>query len=143
MPVWPRRSNPSSVCQNGLLQLLVDVNFLSDITAISAGMLLFVCRCLRRAHSWLCLDKDELATFRKHLRTGIDPFDLDVYEPYLTSLRANSYHRSATLLGLFANIHPMHQHNRGTLSSTEKHNCLALAKPPPRFASLPIGGTER
>eukprot|EP00045_Choanoeca_perplexa_P016469 m.223513 g.223513 ORF g.223513 m.223513 type:complete len:936 (-) comp17271_c0_seq2:16-2823(-) len=118
-----RQETPATVCQDGLLQLLVDVNFLSDITALSA-------------------EKDELATFRKQLRAGIDPFDLDVYEPYLVSLRANSYHRSATLLGLFANIHPMHQHNRGTLSSTEKHNCLALAKPPPRFAPLPIGGTE-
>jgi hypothetical protein len=85
-----------------------------------------------------------LQALRARLRDAIDPFDLDVFEPYLTKGRAALRQRTAVVLGLLLPSQAALASVAGSVpvTSGSQSNILPLAPTAPRFASLPIGGTD-
>eukprot|EP00051_Salpingoeca_urceolata_P002260 m.48551 g.48551 ORF g.48551 m.48551 type:complete len:1022 (+) comp12009_c0_seq2:147-3212(+) len=121
----------SDVSQDGLLQLMVDAQLAGDVLLAS------------ELHSDGTSGgaRSGLASVVRSIRTRIDPFDLDVYAPFLDDTRSRIYQRCGVLLGLLTHLKPLSQTTSSAmLSSSESHNMLPLAPVAPRLPLLPVGG---
>ncbi|XP_071171265.1 conserved oligomeric Golgi complex subunit 1-like [Mytilus edulis] len=74
------------------------------------------------------------------LEEKIDPFDLDVFTPYIQSHLLKQAQRSAVLYGLVTNIDRLSMYGGGrtTSSQQEQHNVLPLTVCQNRFTLLPL-----
>ncbi|XP_076443565.1 conserved oligomeric Golgi complex subunit 1-like isoform X2 [Babylonia areolata] len=75
------------------------------------------------------------------LEEHVDPFDLDVFSPYIQTNLMKATQRSAVLLGALSvsDRHAMLTSGRPAMGSQEQHNVLALTSCSARFPLLPIG----
>uniref|UniRef100_A0A8C5X8Z2 Conserved oligomeric Golgi complex subunit 1 n=1 Tax=Malurus cyaneus samueli TaxID=2593467 RepID=A0A8C5X8Z2_9PASS len=72
------------------------------------------------------------------LEGHIDPFDLDVFTPHLTSNLNRLVQRTSVLFGLLTGTEHQYTSRGGALSSQELHNILPLASSQIRFGLLPL-----
>ncbi len=118
------------------MQLLVDLRLIQDVCAGGRS------QALAAPGASTADDAPVLALLGELLskvQAAVDPFDYDVYEPYLKATRGALYQRLSLLLGHFTSLQPQHQQVRVNLSSTDQANTMAVAPTAPRFATLPIG----
>ncbi|KAK7465202.1 hypothetical protein BaRGS_00037631 [Batillaria attramentaria] len=75
------------------------------------------------------------------LEEHVDPFDLDVFSPYIQSNLMKAAQRSAVLLGTLSSSdrHAMLSTSRPSLGGQEQHNVLPLTNCSARFPLLPLG----
>ncbi|KAK7116850.1 conserved oligomeric Golgi complex subunit 1-like isoform X2 [Littorina saxatilis] len=75
------------------------------------------------------------------LEGHVDPFDLDVFSPYIQSNIMKATQRSAVLLGALSmsDRHAMLSSGRPTMGGQEQHNVLPLTTCTARFPLLPLG----
>uniref|UniRef100_A0A8C3N9E5 Conserved oligomeric Golgi complex subunit 1 n=1 Tax=Geospiza parvula TaxID=87175 RepID=A0A8C3N9E5_GEOPR len=72
------------------------------------------------------------------LEGHIDPFDLDVFTPHLSSNLNRLVQRTSVLFGLLTGTENQYTSRGGALSSQELHNILPLASSQIRFGLLPL-----
>lgn len=121
--------------QPACVQLLFDFNFASDVLIggeeVSSG-----------TSSTGSGERGTSAVeaARQRLTSLVDPFDLDVFAPFLRESRARLYQRTALLLGFFAQLRPLHAGARTAPAATDRHSLLPVCNPAPRMALLPVAG---
>lgn len=111
------------ISQDGHVQLLVDLRFLQDVCSGGRshalhGTSLSEVESSASAGSTTgdqeapspatAASVAELPALCQQVQAAIDPFDLDVYEPFLKKARAVMYNCSAVLLGHFTALQPQH-----------------------------------
>ncbi|XP_068741346.1 conserved oligomeric Golgi complex subunit 1-like isoform X2 [Montipora capricornis] len=120
----------SSLTQNQALQVTFDLKFL---TAILAG----------RGED----DTSDFTTRREQvldsLESCVDPFDLDVFTPYIAANLNRQLQRCGVLFGVLASLDKHSTHSFGVTQrpssgSPDQHNIMPLAPNPPRFTLLPL-----
>ena len=116
--------------QASYVQLMFDFNFISDVLAGAAS----------EEQGVPVPDDARVEATRQRLTGLVDPFDLDVFAPFLREGRARLYQRTALLLGYFAQLRPLHAGARTAPSATDRHNLLAVCNTAPRMALLPVAG---
>lgn len=104
-------SASSSISQSGYVQLLVDLWLLQDVCAGGRSQALADASSTSEAGSQSFAAEEAsaaLAGLVSKVSSAIDPFDLDVYQPYLKQIRSTLYQRLSLLLGHFASLQPQH-----------------------------------
>ncbi|XP_005402145.1 PREDICTED: conserved oligomeric Golgi complex subunit 1 isoform X2 [Chinchilla lanigera] len=117
--------------QNWVLQLLYDLRYLSVVLTTKQEM--------KSGHS-----KPDSRTEKvtDHLEALIDPFDLDVFTPYLNSNLNLLVQRTSVLFGLVTGTENQYTPRSSTFNSQEAHNILPLASSQIRFGLLPLSMTS-
>ncbi|XP_005415133.1 PREDICTED: conserved oligomeric Golgi complex subunit 1-like, partial [Chinchilla lanigera] len=77
-----------------------------------------------------------------NLEALIDPFDLDVFTPYLNSNLNLLVQRTSVLFGLVTGTENQYTPRSSTFNSQEAHNILPLASSQIRFGLLPLSMTS-
>ena len=127
------------ISQDGLVQILFDVGVLSDVL-LGDGVAFRPGTKGASGESTVVADADAL---QARIRGEIDPFDLDVFSPFIKASLIKSYHRTSVLYGFFTQLNPTHAGQRPVISSTESHNMVGVADVAPRFPMLPLGTQTR
>ncbi|KAK2564404.1 Conserved oligomeric Golgi complex subunit 1 [Acropora cervicornis] len=124
------QENKPSITQNQALQVLFDLKVL---TAILVGR-----------------GEDETSEFTNRreqviesLESCVDPFDLDVFTPYVALNVSRQLQRCGVLFGVVASLDKHSTHSFGATQrpssgSHDQHNVMPLAPNPPRFTLLPL-----
>nr|XP_058952613.1 conserved oligomeric Golgi complex subunit 1-like [Pocillopora verrucosa] len=124
------KEHKSSLTQNRALQILFDLRF---ITTILMG----------RAED----DDSEFSKRLEHvidtLESCIDPFDLDVFSPHMTTNVNRQLQKCGVLFGVLSSLDKHFSHSFGVTQrpspgSQDQHNVMPLAPNPPRFNLLPL-----
>ncbi|KAJ8251733.1 hypothetical protein GJAV_G00224550 [Gymnothorax javanicus] len=76
------------------------------------------------------------------LEGHIDPFDLDVFTPHLSSNLSRVSQRTSVLLGLLTGAEKQFSSRGNTVSSQEPYNILPLASSQIRFGLLPLSMSQ-
>ncbi|XP_015773605.1 PREDICTED: conserved oligomeric Golgi complex subunit 1-like isoform X1 [Acropora digitifera] len=118
------QENKPSITQNQALQVLFDLKVL---TAILVGR-----------------GEDETSEqVIESLESCVDPFDLDVFTPYVALNVSRQLQRCGVLFGVVASLDKHSTHSFGATQrpssgSHDQHNVMPLAPNPPRFTLLPL-----
>jgi hypothetical protein len=101
------------ICQDGHVQLLVDLRFLQDICSGGRSQALDAVEDVDAKESPSSEAGDGgggalLSTLLSRVHAAIDPFDMDVYDPFLKKSRAILLSCSTVLLGHFASLQSQH-----------------------------------
>ncbi|XP_063970712.1 conserved oligomeric Golgi complex subunit 1-like [Lytechinus pictus] len=122
----------------------------SKLTQPQALQLLFDVRFIGSVMSGRGEDKKENSQFTGQLQRlidllegFIDPFDLDVFTPHMTSNLNRHVHRSSLLLGFLTSPdrHMFSGHRSSSAGYQEQHNVLPLTTKQVRFSLLPLSTT--
>lgn len=126
-----------SVSTNCYIQLLFDVMFLMDVLLGDGMQEIPITPEVVTPSKTMHLRSTDILNA---LRGKIDPFDLEVFEPFLKENRSKSYQRAGVMLGLLTQVHPgTHSGTRAVLLSSDNHTALPVAPVPARFPLLPSG----
>ncbi|XP_019065564.1 conserved oligomeric Golgi complex subunit 1 [Fukomys damarensis] len=117
--------------QNWALQLLYDLRYLSMVLTIKEEM--------KSGHS---KPDSRIEKVTDYLEALIDPFDLDVFTPYLNSNLNRLVQRTSVLFGLVTGTVNQFTPRSSTFNSQEAHNILPLASSQIRFGLLPLSMTS-
>ncbi|CAH1796613.1 unnamed protein product [Owenia fusiformis] len=115
--------------QTKALQLIFDIKFLSGILS------------KKDDSSASKLNQKRVAKIVDKLESKVDPFDLDVFSPYMQSHLYKHIQRCSVLFGSLTSLdkHGTFMSTRGTTSgSQEQHNVLPLSTCTTRFNLLPF-----
>ncbi|XP_031572017.1 conserved oligomeric Golgi complex subunit 1-like [Actinia tenebrosa] len=127
----------TSLPQNRSLQCLFDFKFIS---AIFAG----------RSDEPIQESTESFSVRREavidSLEGVVDPFDLDVFSPYLAANLNRQLQRCGVLFGVLVSLDKHSNHSFGVTSrpsgSQDQHNIMPLAPNPPRFTLLPLSSHQ-
>jgi len=124
---------PISVSQDGAVQLLFDINFISDV---------FSARAFGNDPEENKNFNARLETVRSQLKELIDPFDLIVYERPLQESRARYYIRCEVLLGNFLRLNRLYTGIKPSAIASDRDNMISLAPVVAKFPLLPISSLK-
>ncbi|KAI3738585.1 hypothetical protein L2E82_28622 [Cichorium intybus] len=141
-------SNTTRVSEKGVLQVLLDLRFVSDI--LSGGDLNGneeTSKTLKTSKSGYrrkqdvqqkkSVIKDRLDGLMNRLSQKLDPIDWLTYEPYLMENEKQCYLRHAVLFGFFVQLHRMYTDTMQKLPTNSESNIMRCSTIP-RFKYLPI-----
>ncbi|CAH3019344.1 unnamed protein product [Porites evermanni] len=119
-----------TLTQNQALQVMFDLKFM---TSILAG----------RGEGEGSEFTNRLEKVLDALESCVDPFDLDVFSPYIATNLNKQLQRCGVLFGVLASLdkHATHSFgvtHRPSSGSHDQHNVMPLAPNPPRFTLLPL-----
>ncbi|MEJ1284075.1 component of oligomeric golgi complex 1 [Cricetulus griseus] len=114
--------------QNRALQLLYDLRYL-NIVLTSKG---------EEVKSGRSKPDSRIEKVTERLEALIDPFDLDVFTPHLSSNLNRLVQRTSVLFGLVTGTENQFASRSSTFNSQEPHNILPLASSQIRFGLLPL-----
>uniref|UniRef100_H0VUN9 Conserved oligomeric Golgi complex subunit 1 n=1 Tax=Cavia porcellus TaxID=10141 RepID=H0VUN9_CAVPO len=97
---------------------------------------------LQLLYDLLLYDLRIVLSMTEHLEALIDPFDLDVFTPYLNSNLHLLVQRTSVLFGLVTGTENQFTPRSSSLNSQEAHNILPLASSQIRFGLLPLSMTS-
>ncbi|XP_004860624.1 conserved oligomeric Golgi complex subunit 1 isoform X1 [Heterocephalus glaber] len=117
--------------QNWALQLLYDLRYLSIVLTTKEEM--------KSGHS---KPDSRIEKVTDHLEALIDPFDLDVFTPFLNSNLNRLVQRTSVLFGLVTGTENQFTPRSSMFNSQEAHNILPLASSQIRFGLLPLSMTS-
>uniref|UniRef100_H0W5X7 Conserved oligomeric Golgi complex subunit 1 n=1 Tax=Cavia porcellus TaxID=10141 RepID=H0W5X7_CAVPO len=117
--------------QNWALQLLYDLRYLRIVLSSKQEM--------KSGHGKLDCRTEKVT---EQLEALIDPFDLDVFTPYLNSNLHLLVQRTSVLFGLVTGTENQFTPRSSSLNSQEAHNILPLASSQIRFGLLPLSMTS-
>lgn len=108
--IEPEAEERTKISPAGYVQLLVDLRCLQDICAGGRSSALSPTSSAGENGSETREETvtSRLPTLISAVSSAIDPFDLDVYEPFLKKTRGMLYQRLSLLLGHFATLQPQH-----------------------------------
>lgn len=120
----------STLTQNQALQVMFDLKFM---TSILVG----------RGEGEGSEFTNRLEKVLDALESCVDPFDLDVFSPYIATNLNKQLQRCGVLFGVLASLdkHATHSFgvtHRPSSGSYDQHNVMPLAPNPPRFTLLPL-----
>lgn len=108
------------VSQDGYVQLLVDLRYLQDICSGGRSQALDAAEdadakdaAAAAAEAGDAGGGALLSSLLARVHAAIDPFDMDVYDPFLKKSRAVLLSCSTVLLGHFTSLQPQHAQVRG------------------------------
>ncbi|KAI8578447.1 hypothetical protein K450DRAFT_246858 [Umbelopsis ramanniana AG] len=115
-------ADENKLTEKGALQLLFDLQFLSKLLQSSTG-------------------SDPLKTVLNQVKSKIDPINMRVFQPFITTNIERNYSKCAVMLGLLfpSSRRPASITRKHASSTSELPNILPAAEQVPRFALLPIG----
>ncbi|KAM5272620.1 conserved oligomeric Golgi complex subunit 1 [Ctenodactylus gundi] len=120
------------VTQNRALQLLYDLRYLS-IMLMAKG---------KERKAGRSRPDARIEKVTEQLEALIDPFDLDVFTPHLSSNLSRLVQRTSVLFGLLTGTENQLTPRSSTFNSQEPHNILPLASSQIRFGLLPLSMTS-
>lgn len=108
--IEPEAEERTNISPAGYVQLLVDLRCLQDICAggRSSALSSIAVAGENGNETREEAGANRLPSLITSVSSAIDPFDLDVYEPFLKKTRGMLYQRLALLLGHFATLQPQH-----------------------------------
>ncbi|XP_022785211.1 conserved oligomeric Golgi complex subunit 1-like isoform X1 [Stylophora pistillata] len=124
------KEHKSSLTQNHALQILFDLRFVSTIL-------------MGRVED----DDSEFSRRLEHvidaLESCVDPFDLDVFSPHVTTNVNRQLQKCGVLFGVLSSLDKHFSHSFGVTQrpspgSHDQHKVMPLAPNPPRFNLLPL-----
>ncbi|XP_054429090.1 conserved oligomeric Golgi complex subunit 1 isoform X2 [Pteronotus mesoamericanus] len=118
--------------QNRALQLLYDLRYLNIVLAAKG----------EEVKSGRSKQDSRTEKVADYLEALIDPFDLDVFTPHLSSNLSRLVQRTSVLFGLVTGTENPFTPRSGTFNSQEPHNILPLASSQIRFGLLPLSMTS-
>lgn len=129
-----RGKGTAKLSQPQALQLLFDVRFIASIMSGRGDD--------KKDNSRF---SDELQGMIDKLEGFVDPFDLDVFTPHMTSHLNRHVHRSSLLLGFLTSPdrHMFSGHRSSSPGYQEQHNVLPLTSSQVRFSLLPLSTTSQ
>ncbi|NXX75408.1 COG1 protein, partial [Urocolius indicus] len=123
-----KKAGAFPMTQNRALQLLYDLRYLSIILTAKS----------EEAKPSRMKQDSGLEKVTDFLEAHIDPFDLDVFTPHLSSNLNRLVQRTSVLYGLLTGAESQYGNRSSALSAQEPHNILPLASSQIRFGLLPL-----
>uniref|UniRef100_T1JDY8 Conserved oligomeric Golgi complex subunit 1 n=1 Tax=Strigamia maritima TaxID=126957 RepID=T1JDY8_STRMM len=118
-----------SISQVAALQLLFDVNFISNLMSAKDDKVLAA----------------RIVKLTEFIESHVDPFDLDVFSPYIQVNLKKCVQRASVILGALVNpskTNAFLSMARISLSQNEQHNILSLNPSIPHFSLLPLANNN-
>ncbi|KAL3534799.1 hypothetical protein ACH5RR_003260 [Cinchona calisaya] len=140
-------SHGSQVSEKGVLQILLDLRFVTDI--LSGGDVIsnlvsskvpyvkLPFRMKQDVHETKSLIRERLDGLVSRLSQRLDPIDWLTYEPYLWENERQSYLRHAVLFGFFVQLNRLYTDTAQKLPTNSDSNIMRCSDVP-RFKYLPI-----
>ncbi|XP_020608067.1 conserved oligomeric Golgi complex subunit 1-like isoform X2 [Orbicella faveolata] len=124
------QEHKSNLTQNQALQILFDLKFIMSIL-------------MGRGENERSEFPDRLDQVTDTLESCVDPFDLDVFSPHISTNLNRQLQRCGVLFGVLSSLDKHSTHSFGVTQrpsqgSHDQHNVMPLAPNPPRFTLLPL-----
>ncbi|CAN7067975.1 unnamed protein product [Brassica rapa subsp. trilocularis] len=145
--VSPREANEPQISEKGVLQILLDLRFASDV--LSGGDTSTNVEIPKSTVNRSAFRRKQGQQQRKSVSRGridgvisqlsqkLDPIDWLTYEPYLWENEKQSYLRHAVLFGFFVQLNRMYTDTAQKLPTNSESNIMPCSTVP-RFKYLPI-----